>query len=182
MTSTDDLGAPPNPSGSNPSGFWKSDGRNLVIGVLASLIATAITFAILAFFKVKLTTGAFQALLACALITTIVAIACLFILVLQHKKKTSIGTTMHGQFGQLSAGIERQFRQFDRGLDKHLAELKSSIARIDWSYDAKEPDSHIYERMQRLIDDSRIREFKVLTIFRDAQRRDYGDEQRKAIE
>lgn len=183
--------------GPDAPGFWTPDHKNLAIGVLAGIIASAI-FAVLvaifaAYLHVKFTTGAFQALLAAVLVTAVVVIACLSALVIQYRRIAAADKAMGKQFGQLGSVTERQFtelesaitRRFD-GVDSALVsqftELRSSIPRIDWSYDAAEFEGHVYERMRRMAEHPEIREFKIVTIFREVIPGDVSDSpQRQAL-
>jgi hypothetical protein len=168
-------------SSSAPPAFWTPDRKNLAIGVLAGLVASAIfaglVAAVTAFFDVRFTPGSFQALLASALISTIVVIACFSALTLQYRQFNALKK----QFKDQSGGLQEQFKDQFKELEGKFIDLQSSIAHVDWSFDAAEHESNVYQRMQRMVQHPRIQTFKILTIFREVKAGDYSDAQRRAV-
>jgi hypothetical protein len=180
----------------DPPRFRRPDHKNLAIGVLAGIIASAVFTALVAvsaaFLHIKFTTGAFQALLAMTFVTAVVVIACLSALIIQYRRIAAADTAMGRQFTRLGAVTDSQFTALesamaqrldgiDSALDSRFSELQASISRIDWSYDAAEFEGHVYERMRRMVEHPRIREFKIVTIFREVTPGDTTDSQRQAL-
>jgi hypothetical protein len=148
---------------SQKTSFFRG-GSGFAANVIASLAATGfislIGVLVVSFSHVKSTNAiAFRLLIVAAIISAVMA--------------------SFGFFSQLVSSSRSA--GWNRELVEQVALLAKRIPSIDWSYDTAEHARASYVRMREVVEDPRVLEFKVLTVFRDAKFDEISEAQRPVI-